>query len=51
MGSERDFNDYRGCTPPAFKTALKKNINVQLDHHHHNTQRARVFASEREVVV
>ncbi|KAK7103541.1 hypothetical protein V1264_018417 [Littorina saxatilis] len=42
-----DFNDYRECTPP-FKTAHKKNINLQLDHH---GNRARVYASEREVVV
>ena len=45
--SAGDFNDYRECTPP-FKTAHKKDINVQLDHHVH---RSRVYASEREVIV
>nr|KAG5712927.1 hypothetical protein BaRGS_007524 [Batillaria attramentaria] len=40
-----DFNDYRDNTPP-IKTAHKKDINVQLD-----VQMARVFASDREVIV
>ena len=43
-----DFNDYREHSQP-FKSAMKKNINVQLDNQH--GQRSRVYASEREVVV